>query len=187
VALFEAIAARHGPVHKACAGKIVLELGSGLGFTALALEMVGAQGILTELPDVLENLSYNVSQNTKGSVSVHALDVEDNAAIHHAKAKFHPDVIIAADVCYCPDLTKAMSVAFVTLIADTLHSKGYIFVTKRNPETVASLISHLANATAVTHRDITIDALNGLGSLLPYALWSYRDISVLEVTPSCAY
>jgi predicted nicotinamide N-methyase len=78
----------------------VIELGSGLGLTAAALEIAGARGIVTELPSILDNLQYNVSRNTSGCVSVRALDVQDTAAVENVRREFHPDVVVAADGNY---------------------------------------------------------------------------------------
>jgi hypothetical protein len=80
----------------------------------------------------------------------------------------------------------SMATAVVTLIAGHRESEGcrkkaYIFVTRRIPETLALFCSQLEKESRVTLRNVTKDALRGLGKY-PHSFWSYDGLLVFEVT-----
>nr|XP_046246349.1 methyltransferase like 21e [Scatophagus argus] len=84
--------------------KNVIELGAGTGLVTIVSSLLGAKVTSTDLPDVLGNLQYNVTRNTKDRCKYIPLvteliwgqDVEQR--FPHATHCF--DYILAADVVY---------------------------------------------------------------------------------------
>ncbi|XP_005510037.2 protein-lysine methyltransferase METTL21C isoform X1 [Columba livia] len=84
--------------------KKVLEIGAGTGLLSIVACLLGAYVTATDLPEVLENLSYNISRNTQ-NMNMHKPEVrklvwgeglnEDFPVSTH-----HYDFILASDVVY---------------------------------------------------------------------------------------
>uniref|UniRef100_A0A8C3M5D8 Uncharacterized protein n=1 Tax=Geospiza parvula TaxID=87175 RepID=A0A8C3M5D8_GEOPR len=84
--------------------KKVLEIGAGTGLLSIVACILGAHVTATDLPEVLENLSYNISRNTQ-NLNMHKPEVrklvwgeglnEDFPVSTH-----HYDFILATDVVY---------------------------------------------------------------------------------------
>nr|XP_020461595.1 protein-lysine methyltransferase METTL21E-like [Monopterus albus] len=84
--------------------KNVIELGAGTGLVTIVSSLLGAKVTATDLPDVLGNLQYNVTRNTKGRCKYIPLVTEltwgqeVEQRFPHATHCF--DYILAADVVY---------------------------------------------------------------------------------------
>ncbi|XP_036413436.1 uncharacterized protein LOC118798176 isoform X2 [Colossoma macropomum] len=84
--------------------KAVLELGAGTGLVSIVASLLGAWVTATDKPALLDNLSSNLSSNTRG-LSKHAPQVEalswnNNLSRSFPRATYHYDVVLAADVVY---------------------------------------------------------------------------------------
>ncbi|KAL7852739.1 hypothetical protein SRHO_G00185240 [Serrasalmus rhombeus] len=84
--------------------KAVLELGAGTGLVSIVASLLGAWVTATDKPAVLDNLSSNLSSNTRG-LSKHAPQVEalswnNNLSRSFPRATYHYDVVLAADVVH---------------------------------------------------------------------------------------
>ncbi|KAJ8410494.1 hypothetical protein AAFF_G00193980 [Aldrovandia affinis] len=84
--------------------KNVIELGAGTGLVTIVTSLLGAKVTSTDLPDVLGNLQYNVSRNTRGHCR-HKPEVTEliwgqNLEERFPRASCHFDYIMAADVVY---------------------------------------------------------------------------------------
>ncbi|KAI4894633.1 hypothetical protein NFI96_011393, partial [Prochilodus magdalenae] len=85
-------------------GKAVLELGAGTGMVSIVASFLGAWVTATDKPAVLDNLSSNLSRNTRGHIKhapqVEALSWNDNLSRSFPHPTYHYDVVLAADVVY---------------------------------------------------------------------------------------
>ncbi|XP_014863461.1 PREDICTED: protein-lysine methyltransferase METTL21C [Poecilia mexicana] len=95
------------------AHKNVIELGAGTGLVTIVSSLLGAKVTSTDLPDVLGNLQYNVTRNTKGRCKYIPLVMEliwgQNVAERFPRATHRFDYILAADVVYAhPYLNELM-------------------------------------------------------------------------------
>ncbi|KAG5261578.1 hypothetical protein AALO_G00285900 [Alosa alosa] len=85
-------------------GKSVLELGAGTGIVAIVASLLGAWVTATDLPEVLEILTENLSANTKGrskySPQVEVLQWGRNLARSFPLSIYHYDFVLAADVVH---------------------------------------------------------------------------------------
>ncbi|KAM9817129.1 methyltransferase like 21e [Neosynchiropus ocellatus] len=83
----------------------VIELGAGTGLVTIVASLLGAKVTSTDLPDVLGNLQYNVTRNTKGNSKYVPLVTEliwgPEVAQRFPRATHRFDYILAADVVYC--------------------------------------------------------------------------------------
>ncbi|XP_056416466.1 protein-lysine methyltransferase METTL21C [Hyla sarda] len=83
--------------------KKILEIGSGTGLVSIVACILGARVIATDLPDLLGNLRFNLSRNTKGRC-LHIPEVRELIWGHDLQRNFPStcvfDYIIAADVVY---------------------------------------------------------------------------------------
>ncbi|XP_063474328.1 protein-lysine N-methyltransferase EEF2KMT isoform X3 [Symphalangus syndactylus] len=131
--------------------RTVLELGSGAGLTGLAIcKMCRPRAyIFSDCHSrVLEQLRGNVLLNglsleaditanlDSPRVTVAQLDW-DVATVHQLSA-FQPDVVIAADVLYCPEAIMSLIGVLQRLAACREHQRApkvYVAFTIRNPET----------------------------------------------------
>lgn len=99
IAVAEAVVADPDPFR----GRRVLELGCGLGITAMALAAAGANLVVVDVwPDTLAYCRYNASRHAGPSARVRTLladwrEVDGQERLHHA-GRF--DVVVAADVLY---------------------------------------------------------------------------------------
>ncbi|KAM6979944.1 uncharacterized protein mettl21ca [Aplochiton taeniatus] len=88
--------------------KEVLELGSGTGLVSIVASLLGASVTATDLPEVLPNLSSNVTRSTKQVTHRHTprvkalswgYDLEET----YPKSVYRYDYVLAADVVYAHD------------------------------------------------------------------------------------
>ncbi|XP_046886957.1 methyltransferase like 21e [Hypomesus transpacificus] len=84
--------------------KNVIELGAGTGLVSIVTSLLGAKVTSTDLPNILGNLQYNVSRNTRGRCR-HTPEVTELIWGQELEQRFpqassHFDYILAADVVY---------------------------------------------------------------------------------------
>ncbi|XP_041898788.1 protein-lysine methyltransferase METTL21C [Corvus kubaryi] len=84
--------------------KKVLEIGAGTGLLSIVACILGAHVTATDLPEVLENLSYNISRNTK-NLNIHKPEVRklvwgEGLNEDFPVSTYHYDFILATDVVY---------------------------------------------------------------------------------------
>ncbi|XP_015272975.1 PREDICTED: protein-lysine methyltransferase METTL21C [Gekko japonicus] len=84
--------------------KKVIELGAGTGLVSIVASILGAFVTATDLPEVLENLEFNITKNTRG-MDIHKPEVRKLAWGENLDQDFpkstHPyDFIVATDVVY---------------------------------------------------------------------------------------
>ncbi|XP_037304484.2 methyltransferase like 21e [Pungitius pungitius] len=84
--------------------KNVIELGAGTGLVSIVSSLLGAKVTSTDLPDLLGNLQYNVTRNTKGQCKYIPLVTElswgQGVEQRFPRATHCFDYILAADVVY---------------------------------------------------------------------------------------
>ncbi|XP_076011443.1 methyltransferase like 21e [Genypterus blacodes] len=84
--------------------KNIIELGAGTGLVTIVSSLLGAKVTSTDLPDLLGNLQYNVSRNTKGHCKyipvVTELTWGQELEQRFPRAIHSFDYILAADVVY---------------------------------------------------------------------------------------
>ncbi|KAM4630485.1 uncharacterized protein mettl21ca [Polymixia lowei] len=87
--------------------KAVLEIGSGTGLLSIVATLLGAWVTATDLPDVLGNLRFNLSKNTRGrcrhTPQVAELSWGYDLDHTYPKSLYHYDFVLAADVVYHHD------------------------------------------------------------------------------------
>ncbi|XP_063077521.1 protein-lysine N-methyltransferase EEF2KMT [Engraulis encrasicolus] len=143
-------------------GTTLLELGSGVGLTGIALcrHCKPKKYVFSDFhPSVLQKLEANVELNSQDlpdvAVSVEELDWEN---VSEGRLRdIGADTVIAADVVYDPDIVDCL----VSLLSRILRSSKdssqpnvYIASTIRNPETYSFFKKKLTGA-GVTHSIIT--------------------------------
>ncbi|KAG9492213.1 hypothetical protein GDO78_000626 [Eleutherodactylus coqui] len=84
--------------------KNILEIGSGTGLVSIVACILGAQVIATDLPEILGNLRFNLSRNTKGRC-LHPPEARELTWGHDLQRNFQNtpctfDYVLAADVVY---------------------------------------------------------------------------------------
>ncbi|KFP33853.1 Protein-lysine methyltransferase METTL21C, partial [Colius striatus] len=84
--------------------KKVLEIGAGTGLVSIVACILGAYVTATDLPEVLENLSYNISRNTE-NMNTHKPEVRklvwgEDLNEDFPLSTYHYDFILATDVVY---------------------------------------------------------------------------------------
>ncbi|XP_072850738.2 protein-lysine methyltransferase METTL21C isoform X1 [Pogona vitticeps] len=84
--------------------KKVLELGAGTGLVSIVASILGAFVTATDLPEILENMEFNISRNTR-NLNVHKPEVRklvwgENLSEDFPKATHRYDFIVATDVVY---------------------------------------------------------------------------------------
>uniref|UniRef100_G3S5W9 FAM86 N-terminal domain-containing protein n=1 Tax=Gorilla gorilla gorilla TaxID=9595 RepID=G3S5W9_GORGO len=142
--------------------RTVLEFGSGAGLTGLAIYKMchpGAYIFSDPHSRVLEQLRGNVLLNglsleaditanlDSPRVTVAQLDW-DVATVHQLSA-FQPDVVIAADVLYCPEAIVSLVGVLRRLAACQEHKRApevYVAFTVCNPETCQLFTTELGRA-----------------------------------------
>uniref|UniRef100_F7CTJ5 Methyltransferase 21C, AARS1 lysine n=1 Tax=Ornithorhynchus anatinus TaxID=9258 RepID=F7CTJ5_ORNAN len=85
-------------------GAKVLEIGAGPGLVSIVVSILGAYVTATDLPDVLGNLQYNLSQNTQNCTpyrpEVKELVWGEDLELNFPKSTHFYDFILASDVVY---------------------------------------------------------------------------------------
>ncbi|XP_054829454.1 protein-lysine methyltransferase METTL21C isoform X2 [Eublepharis macularius] len=84
--------------------KKLIELGAGTGLVSIVASILGAFVTATDLPEVLENLEFNITKNTRG-MNIHKPEVREltwgeNLSEDFPKRTHHYDFIVATDVVY---------------------------------------------------------------------------------------
>uniref|UniRef100_A0A672QXW2 Protein-lysine methyltransferase METTL21C-like n=2 Tax=Sinocyclocheilus grahami TaxID=75366 RepID=A0A672QXW2_SINGR len=84
--------------------KAVLELGAGTGLVSIVASLLGAWVTATDLPDVLSNLNFNLSRNTRGrcryTPQVAALVWGQDVKRDFPSSIYNYDYVFCADVVY---------------------------------------------------------------------------------------
>ncbi|TSK17806.1 Protein-lysine methyltransferase METTL21E [Bagarius yarrelli] len=84
--------------------KNVIEIGAGTGLVTIVCSLLGAKVTSTDLPDVLGNLRYNVSRNTRGRCRYdpHVTQLTWGQQLEECfpQASCRYDYLMAADVVY---------------------------------------------------------------------------------------
>ncbi|KAL1267630.1 hypothetical protein QQF64_032993 [Cirrhinus molitorella] len=84
--------------------KAVLELGAGTGLVSIVASLLGAWVTATDLPDVLSNLNFNLSRNTRGrcryTPQVAALVWGQDVKRDFPSSVYNYDYVLCADVVY---------------------------------------------------------------------------------------
>ncbi|GAA6108282.1 S-adenosylmethionine-dependent methyltransferase domain-containing protein [Tachysurus ichikawai] len=92
------------PKHVSLLDKAVLELGAGTGLVSIVACLMGAWVTATDLPDIVENLSFNLSHNTRGRCSytpqVAQLTWGKDLDLNFPSTIYNYDYILCADVVY---------------------------------------------------------------------------------------
>ncbi|XP_028810203.1 uncharacterized protein mettl21ca isoform X2 [Denticeps clupeoides] len=92
--------------------KVTLELGAGTGLLSVVATLLGAQVTATDLPEILDNLRFNLSQNTRGHCQhpprVEALFWGYELEKTFPRSQHHYNYILAADVVYHHDYLKEL-------------------------------------------------------------------------------
>uniref|UniRef100_A0A8D0GKV2 Methyltransferase like 21E, pseudo n=1 Tax=Sphenodon punctatus TaxID=8508 RepID=A0A8D0GKV2_SPHPU len=107
--------------------KNVIEIGSGTGLVSVVASLLGAHVIATDLPEVLGNLQYNVSRNTKMRCKHRpqvrelswGVDLEKN----FPRSSWQFDYILAADVVYHHSCLEELLLTF-----DHLCKEGTVII-----------------------------------------------------------
>ncbi|XP_044284137.1 protein-lysine methyltransferase METTL21C [Varanus komodoensis] len=84
--------------------KKVIEIGAGTGLVTIVASILGAFVTATDLPEVLENMAFNISKNTC-NVDVHKPEVRklvwgENLNEDFPKSTHRYDFVVATDVVY---------------------------------------------------------------------------------------
>ncbi|KAI1179094.1 putative methyltransferase-domain-containing protein [Nemania sp. FL0916] len=117
----------------------VLELGSGTGLLGIAAAAIWQVGVvLSDLPDIMPNLDYNIEQNRStveqlgGGLSSGALvwGAQDNATRFSHEDRF--SIILAADGIYDDEHPALLSSAIHTQLLDNPESRAIIMVPIRD-------------------------------------------------------
>lgn len=126
-------------------GKVVLELGTGIGFTSIAAGIYAKQVICTDLDTggILNLIRRNINRNkklTKAEFSVLPLDFYAQKLPKELDEKLKAvDIILAADVVYDNNLTEAFINTLIKLLDTPGKKKFYLALEKRYVFTVADL------------------------------------------------
>ncbi|XP_037103408.1 protein-lysine methyltransferase METTL21C [Syngnathus acus] len=87
--------------------KAVLEIGAGTGLLSIVASLLGAWVTATDLPDILGNLRFNLSKNTRGrcrhTPQVAPLSWGHDLERNYPTSVYRYDYILAADVIYHHD------------------------------------------------------------------------------------
>ncbi|XP_059851779.1 protein-lysine methyltransferase METTL21E [Delphinus delphis] len=103
--------------------KNVIEIGAGTGLVSIVASLLGAHVTATDLPELLGNLQYNISQNTKMKCK-HLPQVKElswGVALdkNFPKASSNFDYILAADVVYAHPFLEELLITFDHLCKET--------------------------------------------------------------------
>uniref|UniRef100_A0A3B4E588 Methyltransferase 21C, AARS1 lysine b n=2 Tax=Pygocentrus nattereri TaxID=42514 RepID=A0A3B4E588_PYGNA len=87
--------------------KAVLELGAGTGLVSIVASLMGAWVTATDLPEILDNLNFNLSRNTRGrcryTPQVAQLTWGEELGRNFPSSIYNYDYILCADVVYHHD------------------------------------------------------------------------------------
>ncbi|KAM9486865.1 S-adenosylmethionine-dependent methyltransferase domain-containing protein [Clarias gariepinus] len=90
--------------HVSLLDKAVLELGAGTGLVSIVACLMGAWVTATDLPDIMDNLNFNLSRNTRGrcryTPQVAQLTWGKDLDHHFSSSIYNYDYILCADVVY---------------------------------------------------------------------------------------
>ncbi|XP_055398958.1 protein-lysine methyltransferase METTL21E isoform X2 [Bubalus kerabau] len=103
--------------------KNVIEIGAGTGLVSIVASLLGAHVTATDLPELLGNLQYNISRNTKMKAK-HLPQVKElswGVALdkNFPRASINFDYILAADVVYAHPFLEELLVTFDHLCKET--------------------------------------------------------------------
>ncbi|XP_054999618.1 putative methyltransferase-like protein 21E [Sorex araneus] len=105
------------------ADKHVIEIGAGTGLVSIVASLLGAQVTATDLPELLGNLQYNVSRNTKLKCrhppKVRELSWGVDLEANFPRSSNNFDYVLAADVVYAHPFLDELLVTFEHLCRDT--------------------------------------------------------------------
>ncbi|KAM8723392.1 protein-lysine N-methyltransferase EEF2KMT isoform 1-T1 [Acanthopagrus schlegelii] len=137
-------------------GRTVLELGSGVGLTGVTIcrSCSPNRFVFSDChSSVLHKLRSNVQLNglTEPTVSVEEMDW--TAATEERIKRIGPDVVIAADVVYDPDVVGSL-VKLLSKILSCSSAEVFICSTIRNQETYGGFKQQLETA-GISHRVMT--------------------------------
>lgn len=190
VALFDSLYAEGNYIRDACSGKCVVEIGSGVGLSGRALQDAGAKlAFLTDIPDpmIMNNLRHNIARNCNPAlVEGRPLDVTVPKCLQTACTSWGVNVVLGADLCFCPELTVSMVRAFAKILYET-GSRGFLFTTVRQESThrvLQDVLSECSDQLSVSDiSDRVLGSKSGTGRF-PFVFWDYSNIEVLEMTPT---
>ncbi|XP_021518822.1 protein-lysine methyltransferase METTL21E [Meriones unguiculatus] len=103
--------------------KNVIEIGAGTGLVSIVASLLGARVTATDLPELLGNLQYNISRNTKMKCK-HLPQVKElswGVALdrNFPRSSNNFDYILAADVVYAHPFLEELLMTFDHLCRDT--------------------------------------------------------------------
>ncbi|XP_045677431.1 protein-lysine methyltransferase METTL21C isoform X2 [Phyllostomus hastatus] len=103
--------------------KNVIEIGAGTGLVSIVASLLGAHVTATDLPELLGNLQYNISRNTKMKCK-HLPQVKElswGIALdkNFPKSSNNFDYILAADVVYAHPFLEELLITFDHLCKET--------------------------------------------------------------------
>ncbi|XP_002824458.3 putative methyltransferase-like protein 21E isoform X1 [Pongo pygmaeus] len=103
--------------------KNVIEIGAGTGLVSIVASLLGAHVTATDLPELLGNLQYNISRNTKMK-SKHLPQVKElswGVALdtNFPRSSNNFDYILAADVVYAHPFLEELLITFDHLCKET--------------------------------------------------------------------
>ncbi|KAB5593060.1 hypothetical protein CTheo_3525 [Ceratobasidium theobromae] len=187
-----------GQVLAACLASLprarIIELGSGIGFTALALASLGHDVLATDAhPAVLALLRRNVARNAPGlagSVHVRQLDWSvppdlwdwDHPTSITAQPPSQPtsrsfDLVITADTLYAPDLTPHLlrTITHIQALATDHPVTTYIAFERRDPALIDAALALIPHLVRIPRKKL-LKAVHSVGWH-----WQSADLHDLEV------
>nr|XP_012303677.1 protein-lysine N-methyltransferase EEF2KMT isoform X5 [Aotus nancymaae] len=172
--------------------RTVLELGSGTGLTGLAIcKMCHPQAY------IFSDCHSRVLEQLRGNVLLNGLSLETDVTANSDSPRvtvaqldwdvttvpqlsaFQPDVVIAADVLYCPEAIVSLVGVLQRLAACCKHQRApevYVAFTVRNPETCQLFTTELGRAGIRWEAEPRHDK-----KLFPYE--EDLEMAILKLTP----
>ncbi|XDA80143.1 hypothetical protein R6Z07F_010137 [Ovis aries] len=103
--------------------KNVIEIGAGTGLVSIVASLLGAHVTATDLPELLGNLQYNISRNTKMKAKYlpQVKELSWGVALdeNFPRASTNFDYILAADVVYAHPFLEELLITFDHLCKET--------------------------------------------------------------------
>ncbi|TRY92768.1 hypothetical protein DNTS_024845 [Danionella cerebrum] len=97
--------------------KTVLELGAGTGLLSVVITLLGARLTVTDLPEILGNLTYNLNRNTRGlrrhEPCIKQLFWGQNLEENFPQNTFKYDYVLATDVVYHHDFLRELMITMI--------------------------------------------------------------------------